>query len=151
MPANILNLPQYRVLREEESDHDYHVTAEPVDVTSSCPHCQSDRLTSWGARGQVFKDLPMHGKRVGIYIDTKRLRCQACGKTFSQALPVLAENRMMTDRLVKWIWQQSLKRTFTSLADETGVVEGTIRNIFRDYINELDVIQSVAWDFGCVA
>jgi hypothetical protein len=23
----------------------------------------------------VFKDLPMHGKRVGIYIDTKRLRC----------------------------------------------------------------------------
>lgn len=138
MPANILNLPQYRVLRVEETDHDYHVTAEPVDVASICQHCQSDRLISWGTREQVFKDLPMHGKRVGIYIDTKRLRCQACGKTFSQALPVLAENRMMTDRLVKWIGQQSLKRTFTSLADETGVVEGTIRNIFRDYINELE-------------
>jgi len=138
MPVNILNLPQYRVLRVEETDHDYHVTAEPVDVTAACPHCQSDRLTSWGTRQQVFKDLPMHGKRVGIYIDTKRLRCQACGKTFSQALPVLAENRMMTDRLVKWIGQQALKRTFTSLADETGVVEGTIRNIFRDYINELE-------------
>ena len=66
MPANILNLPQYRVLRVEESDHDYHVTAEPVDVTAACPHCQSDRLTSWGTREQVFKDLPMHGKRVGI-------------------------------------------------------------------------------------
>ena len=115
MPANILNLPQYRVLRVEETDHDYHVTAEPVDVTSACPHCQSDRLISWGTREQVFKDLPMHGKRVGIYIDTKRLRCQACGKTFSQALPVLAENLMMTDRLVKWIGQQALKRTFTSL------------------------------------
>ena len=63
MPANILNLPQYRVLRVEETDHDYHVTAEPVDVSSSCPHCQSDRLTSWGTRQQVFKDLPMHGKR----------------------------------------------------------------------------------------
>jgi transposase len=76
---------------------------------------------------------------VGIYIDTKRLRCQACGKTFSQSLPLLAENRMMTDRLVKWIGQQSLKRTFTSIADETGVVdEKTIRNIFRDYINELE-------------
>lgn len=32
MPANILNLPQYRVLRIEESDHDYHVTAEPVVI-----------------------------------------------------------------------------------------------------------------------
>ena len=138
MPANILNLPQYRVLRMEETDHDYHVTTEPVNVTSACPHCQSDRLTSWGTRDQVFKDLPMHGKRVGIYINTRRLRCQSCGKTFSQALPVLAENRMMTERLVAWIGQQSLKRTFTSLADETGVVEGTIRNIFRDYVNELE-------------
>lgn len=45
MPANILNLPQYRMLRVKESDHDYHVTAEPVLVTSACPHCQSDRLT----------------------------------------------------------------------------------------------------------
>lgn len=46
MPANILNLPQYRVLRVEETDHDYHVAAEPVDVSSSCLHCQSDRLAS---------------------------------------------------------------------------------------------------------
>jgi transposase len=138
MPANILNLPQYRVLRVEETDHDYHVTAVPVDVASLCPHCQSDRLTSWGTREQVFKDLPMHGKRVGIHIDTRRWRCQSCGKTFSQALPALAEGRMMTARLAKRIGQQALNRTFTSLADETGVVEGTIRNIFRDYIDELE-------------
>jgi transposase len=138
VPVNILNLPQYRVLGVEESEHDYHVTAEPLDVTLACPHCESTHLTSWGTREQVFKDLPMHGKRVGIYIDTKRLRCQSCGKTFSQPLPVLAENRMMTERLVKWIGRQSLKHTFTSLADETGVVEGTIRNIFRDYIDELE-------------
>ncbi len=138
MPTNILNLPQYYVLRVEETDHEYHVTAKPVNGTPACPHCQSDRLTSWGTREQVFKDLPLHGKHVGICIDTRRLRCQSCGKTFSQTLPVLAENRMMTDRLVKWIGKQALKRTFTSLADETGVVEGTIRNIFRDYINELE-------------
>ena len=32
MAANILNLPQYRVLRVTETDHDYHVTAEPESV-----------------------------------------------------------------------------------------------------------------------
>ncbi len=138
MTTNILNLSQYRVLGVKETDHDYHVAAEPIDTAKSCPHCTSDRLAPWGAREQVFKDLPMHGKRVGIYIDTRRFRCQVCGKTFSQDLPVLAAGRMMTERLVKWIGQQSLKRTFTSLADETGVVEGTIRNIFRDHINELE-------------
>lgn len=144
MAANILNLPQYRVLRIEESDHDYFITAEPVDVTSVCPHCQSDRLTPWGTSDRMCKDLSMYGKRVDIFISTKRLRCQTCSKTFSQELPVLAKNRMMTDRLVKWIGRQALKRTFTSLADEFGVVEGTIRNIFRDYINELE--QSVCFE-----
>jgi len=137
VPANILNLPQYRVLRVEESEHDYHITTEPVAATKACPHCQSDRLTSWGTREQVFKDMPMHGKRVGLYIDTKRFRCQSCRKTFSQVLPLLAENRMMTERLMQWIGKQSLKRTFTSLAEETGVVEGTIRNIFHDSIEVL--------------
>ncbi len=138
MPTNILNLPQYRVLRVEATQHDYHITAEPVEQTKVCPHCKSDRLTSWGTREQVFKDMPTHGKRVGIYIDTKRFRCQSCRKTFFEGLPALAPNRIMTERLVKWIGQQSLKRTFQSLADETGVVEGTIRNIFRDYVNELE-------------
>jgi hypothetical protein len=28
MPANILNLPDFKVQRVEESDHDYHVYAE---------------------------------------------------------------------------------------------------------------------------
>jgi transposase len=138
MPTNILNLPSYRVLKVDESEHDYHVRAEPVVPAAVCRHCASDRLTAWGTREQVFKDLPMHGKRVGIYIDTQRYRCQGCQRTFFQSLPDLAESRMMTDRLVKWIGERSLKRTFASLAEETGVVEGTIRNIFRDYVNELE-------------
>src|SRR5690606_23559482 len=94
----VLRVKRYAPNREG-SDHDYHVTAEPVDVTAACPHCQSDRLNSWRTREHVFKDLPMHGKRVGIYIDAKRLRCQARGKTFSQALPLLAENCMITDQI----------------------------------------------------
>ncbi|MET3109608.1 transposase, partial [Oxalobacteraceae bacterium GrIS 1.18] len=36
-----------------------------------------------------------------------------------------------------WIGQQAIKRTFLSLAEETGVDEKTIRNIFRDYVTEL--------------
>ncbi len=142
MPANILNLPQYRVLSVEETDQDYHIAAEPVEPTRQCPHCGSSRFQGWGGAEQprLIKDLPMHGKRVGIYIDPKRFRCQApdCLKTFFTPLPVVAENRQMTERLVKWISQQSLKRTFLSLADETGVDEKTVRNIFRDYISDLE-------------
>ena len=55
-----------------------------------------------------------------------------------EALPAVNAKREMTERLCQWIGQQSLKRTFASIADDTGLDEKTIRNIFRDYVNELE-------------
>lgn len=138
MPANILNLPAFKVLRVEEADHDYHVYAEVLNSPSICTACGSDRLVGHGRNQQVIRDLPTHGKRLAIYVDTRRWRCQPCGKTFVETLPAVNAKREMTDRLVRWIGQQSLKRTFASVADDTGLDEKTIRNIFRDYINELE-------------
>lgn len=138
MPANILNLPAFKVQRVEEADHDYHVYAEVSNPQGVCTTCGSDHLIGHGRNGQVIRDLPTHGKRLAIYVDTRRWRCQSCGKTFMQALPAVNAKREMTDRLVRWIGQQSLKRTFSSIADDTGLDEKTIRNIFRDYINELE-------------
>jgi len=138
MPANILNLPQYQVLRVEEADHDYHIYAEVSNSPLVCAVCGADRLIGHGRNEQVIRDLPTHGKRLAIYVDTRRWRCQSCGKTFMEGLPAVNAKREMTDRLVRWIGQQSLKRTFASIADDTGLDEKTVRNIFRDYINELE-------------
>ena len=80
----------------------------------------------------------MHGKRVGIYVDTRRYQCQSCNKTFYEPLPDVDEKRKMTKRLLDWVGRQAITRTFTSIADEVGIVEGTVRSIFRDYINELE-------------
>lgn len=138
MSANILNLPDFKVVRVDENDHDYHVTAEVSNPPSSCSTCGSDRLIGHGRTDQVIRDLPTHGKRMAIYVAPRRWRCQACGKTVTELLPGVNAKREMTDRLVTWIGRQSLSRTFTSLADETGLDEKTIRNIFRDYVNELE-------------
>jgi transposase len=138
MPTNILNLPDYKVVRVEETDHDYHIAAEVSNPPSVCPSCQSDALRGHGRNEQVIRDMPTHGKRVGIYVNTRRWRCLACGKTFMESLPAVNVKREMTDRLTKWIGQQSLKRTFASIAEEVGIDEKTVRNIFRDYINELE-------------
>jgi transposase len=86
----------------------------------------------------MVKDLPMHGRRVGLYIDTRRYRCKSCKKTFYETLPDINERRAMTKRLVDWIGKQCVKRTFASIAEEVGVVEGTIRLIFKDYVTEME-------------
>lgn len=115
MPANILNLPCYTVLGFQENKHDYHVELEAVEAPAACPHCQSSNLVGFGRREQMVKDLPMHGRRVGLYIDTRRYQCRGCGKTFYEPLPEIDEKRLMTKRLAQWMGKQVIKRTFASV------------------------------------
>ena len=137
MLTNILNLPEYNVLAVDESEHDYHVRTEIKKNTVNCPHCKEKNIVGFGRREQLIRDLPMHGRRVGIYVDTRRFRCKTCVKTFYEALPNIDEKRLMTSRLLEWIGKQAVKRTFSSIADEVGVTEGTVRAVFSDYINQL--------------
>jgi transposase len=83
-------------------------------------------------------DLPMHGKRVGIQVTRHRYQCQECGHTFYERLPHTDDKRGCTARLVDYIEKKSLNHTFASLAEEIGLDEKTIRNIFRDYVNRLE-------------
>lgn len=138
MPANILNLPAYAVTAIDENEHDYHIGVEIKQSPVECPLCHSTNIRGFGRREQMVKDLPMHGKRVGIYVSTRRMQCLGCHKTFSESLPEVDERRAMTKRLVDWIGKQAVKRTFAGIADEIGVVEGTIRLIFKDYVAELE-------------
>lgn len=138
MQTNILNLASYRVLKVEEAEHDYHVSVEVTAPVASCVYCLSENVVGFGRREQLVKDLPMHGKRVGMYVNTRRMQCRACDKTFSETLPDVDEKRAMTKRLSDWIGKQSVKRTFASIAEEVGVVEGTVRSIFRDYVADLE-------------
>ena len=138
MTTNILNLSGYAVTKVDETEHDYHVSAEVSNPPATCSSCGSDRLIGHGRSDQVIRDLSSHGKRVAIYVAPRRWRCQACGKTTTELLPVVNTKREMTERLVTWIGHQSLGRTFTSITEDTGLDEKTIRNLFRDHVNELE-------------
>lgn len=138
MPVNILNMVDYTVTAVDYTEHDYHIKAETKITPSNCPYCQSKNLVGFGRREQLVKDMPMHGRRVGLYVSTRRIKCQACHKTFSEPLPEVDDKRAMTKRLLEWIGKQAIKRTFTSIAEEVGITEGAVRIILNDYISELE-------------
>jgi transposase len=137
-PPDLLNLAGYRIQEVITNDHDYHINAEVVEPPKVCPHCNSDNLVGFGRREQMVRDLPMHAKRVGLYVDTRRYRCRACTKTFYESLPETDEKRLMTRRLTAWMGRQAIKRTFASIAEEVGCTESTVRVVFSDYVNALE-------------
>ncbi len=137
-PANILNLPDYTVTRLEETTHDYHIYAMVNGASCPCVACRSTNVVGHGRNEQVIRDLPMHGKRVPVYVDVRRYLCRGCGKTFRPPLPQVDVKREMTARLVGWIERESLRRTFAGIAEEVGVDEKTVRNIFRSHVRHLE-------------
>lgn len=64
--------------------------------------------------------------------------CRECNETFFDNLLDMDESRSVTKRLVNWIQEASLDKTFTSVAEEIGIDEKNVRNIFNEYVTELE-------------
>ncbi len=136
---SILHLPQWEVAHTEHDAHNYTVSAKYTQDAHACPSCKAvDRLIRFGTLEQTFLDLPVHTKRVVIHVERQRYRCAKCGKTFMQPLPDMHDQRLMTRRLCSYIQQESLKTTFTSIAESVGVDESLVRLIFREYVATLN-------------
>ena len=138
MSPDLLNLSGYEVLAVDTNEHDYQIKARVIGAQDTCIHCKSSSIVGFGRREQMVRDLPTHGKRVGLYLDTRRFQCRTCTKTFYEDLPQIDEKRSMTKRLSSWIGRQAIKRTFARIAEEVGCTEFTVRSVFTDYVQELE-------------
>ena len=140
MINNMLNLKNFKIIDIRESEDDYRFLVEVASPPPSyCPKCGTvANLYKHGKKQQLFFDLPMHAKRVGIFVKRQRYKCRECNETFFEYLPDMDANRSVTNRLKDWIQEASLEKTFTSVADDIGVDEKTVRNIFNDYVAELE-------------
>ena len=81
-----------------------------------------------------FRDTPMRGKSVVLHMRRQRFRCTFCEKTFAEATPAIHGKRMMTKRLVDYIVKRCFQGTNMAVAREIGIDEGTIRNVFDDWV-----------------
>jgi len=134
---DILNLPNLQMLSSlDEGDH-YRIEAQGNLLPISCPYC-ANSLYRHGSQRQSYMDTPIHGKRVLLEIERKRFRCKVCGKTLFEPLPDMDGKRQATSRLIRYVEDRCLKKTFLSLAREVGIDDKTVRFIFNDLVKRLE-------------
>ena len=75
---------------------------------------------------------------VKIEVVRTRYRCSECKSMITPQLSFLDEKRRATNRLIQQVRKRCLDRTFTQLAEDTGVVVNTIKNITLDFVEELE-------------
>jgi transposase len=124
--ANILNLPDWEIIRVEEGDSSYRIHARYRLAPAFCPGAGwriPAGVHRFGKRSNVFADLPHHGKRTEMVVDRQRYRCTACAAAFLEPLPHMDEKQDATIRMVRWVEQQALRRPFTQVAEQVEVGE----------------------------
>src|SRR5699024_9923136 len=82
-------------------------------------------------RDVAYRDLPIHGKRVTLWVIRRRYRCRACSATFRSELPGMVEGFRMTLRLHEHVEKESFNQPYAFVAQHTGLDEKTVRKIFN--------------------
>jgi transposase len=140
---DLLNLCGWEILEIDESQSHIFIRARYKPATeTSCPECSKKepfpcQLTQkYGVRIKSIKDAPVRGKRVSILLAVQKYKCQICGEIFADKVPEIQENSRLTKRLIFYVLSQSMKRSFSSVAEETGISESTVSELFDDFVKK---------------
>jgi transposase len=136
--TDILQLSSLKTISVTPQEDSYLIVAEGRLVPTVCPDCRAGRLYGHGTNEQSYRDTPIHGKTVQITVNRRRYRCQACGKTLFDPIPDLDSKRLATSRLIAYVRKTCFRETFAVVARRVAMDEKTVRQIFADYIEELE-------------
>ncbi len=128
---------------EKDSQYEFYITFLEVGIPVFCD-CQTLHIVRNGTKRVMYFDTPMHGKRVGIWVNRRRYLCRDCKRTEYEELPEMHPKHAMTNRLVDYIQKFGTERTFTAIANEVGIDVQTVRGIWRTHAEkELNRLQPV--------
>ncbi len=126
LPDNILHLPQYQVLGCKSTDDEMHFQVDVPDPIA-CEECGvQGEFVRFGKRDVPYRDLPIHGKRVTLWVVRRRYTCRACKTTFRPQLPEMVDGFRMTLRLHEYVEKESFNHpyTFVDGTDRPGREDG---------------------------
>lgn len=122
--------------RNENGDIIATVVLNDGDI-DICPNC-GGKLYKHGQRSNTFADLPIQNQPVKLEVVRPRYRCKDCHALVTANLEFIDDKRRATHRLVEYIQNNCLEKTFSELAENTGLAVNTIKSITLDYISELE-------------
>ena len=100
-----------------------------------CPKCEN-KLYAHSRKSLLVTDTTFVGYPTKLRLMVPRRRCPACGFVFQPKIEAVDEKRYMTKRLYTKMANLALKRSFDDIANEYGVTNNTVKNVFKEFIRE---------------
>ena len=109
-----------------------------VGYKGECPKCGAKTLSVHDRNNRRIRDFDAHGKAVELEICVRRFKCGLCGTTFNEVFDSIDAGSRMTNRMRNRIVEMGFDRSFTSVAQDYGFTDTTIRKSFLSWLNEHD-------------
>lgn len=121
------------------TEHELNISARESTRPRACPNCGHTVLSIHNTKPQRYFDAPVGGKRVLIWVDRRRYKCESkhCQATFTQPLTDMHDRRRMTARLGLWLETEYRYSTDLRLAHQTGLSPNTVRELRSAYYDKL--------------
>lgn len=102
-----------------------------------CPQCGKHTNKLHQNHRYVVRDLPLMEKSVYLQVNRRQMRCDRCGKKFTEDLEAIPKKRTYTKRLRQQIVQEALEGTISKTAQKYGMGEREIETMLKDLGEEL--------------
>ncbi|MBF0201809.1 MAG: ISL3 family transposase [Desulfamplus sp.] len=122
---------QMYALRNEGIHEVLHLWCAHSDEIALCPHCGSISETLHQEEGRCIRHLDVWGKKTFLHFLSRRFKCEACGRVFSEELSFVDAHRRQSVAFEMHVYQSSLAGTCKAVAVREGLSHSTVREIFN--------------------
>ncbi|WP_108945776.1 ISL3 family transposase [Shewanella halifaxensis] len=131
---DMLNLDNLQVIEREELDESYVIHAQSITLTALVP---SAVLSTLSLLAKLYSRMLIH--RCTVRRSKSNTNVSVCvvktaEKTSFEPLFWLSKDFRMTQRAEEYVMRRCGKVPFIHVATELDVTEGTIRNVFSNYV-----------------
>lgn len=125
----LLGIKEIQVDRFEVQDQHLHIYCSSIFQEALCPHCLKKRQVINQTYLRQFRDLPIAGKEVYLYLSQRQFYCPDCDRHFSERFNFVDVKRMMTRRYERHVYECCKASTIQKISAQENLVWQTVNEI----------------------
>jgi transposase len=110
---------------------------ENIERETDCIYCGNKTGKIHQNNQLTIRDLPLGEQALYLRINRRQMRCEQCGKKFTEELNYVSKKRTYTDRFRKKIVAEVLNGDLKNTAERNGISEQEVETMLKDLGEEL--------------
>ena len=131
-----LELPEFKVIKQESLTDSYLVVIEKNSHEERCSFCGFFSSVVHDRRTRKVRDLDILNKTMYLIVRVKRYRCMNCCEVFSETYESIQSGKHQTNRLREYIYELCKDTTIQHVSQKTGIAYSTVERIYYSMAQE---------------